>query len=228
MKTLPALLVAVALVCPAFAQNNAAREIQKFRKAPTTTPAFKPILVHTGRPITQNDKMQLMSTTVRTYTAKMPGAKVRMNNQVAASYLNPSATITPLQLFKAGFVDAQIVMPMFIDMGANIIEIQPSATGNESNMTFNINVNANTAYVLTFKVNTTMQAPQFLINAAMSTATGPQSAGLGAQTLAGTWGENEFAYSFIPSGSGLIELNLSSSNVYWKFESCEITATPIN
>jgi hypothetical protein len=227
MKMLTALLVTIALVSPAFAQKVALNGMQLHRKTPTTVPAFKPIILHTGKPITQNDKVQLYSAATKTYTLKTPKAENRMNSQVATSYLNPSATITPLQLFKPGFVETNLIGPENVEMSESYINFLPGSAA-ASLMNFYINVNANTTYLLTFKINTpSNNNPQMQINASPA-YNGAPSVGTGVQNVELTQGENQFAYAFIPSGSGIIEISLLSQNAYWQFESCEITGTPMN
>jgi len=225
MKTLAALLVAVALVAPAFAQNNPFNGMQLHRKTSTTVPAFKPIILHTGRPITQNDKMQVYSAATKTYTAKLPRGTARMSAPVAASYLNPSATITPLQLFKPGFVETYLRGPEVVDMAMSEIDFLPGSIA-YSAMDFYINVNANTTYLLTFKIKATSKSsPEMQINIAPDSS-GILTAATGVQRVDVAQGENQFVYAFIPSGSGLVVITMLSQNSYWQFESCEVTGTP--
>jgi hypothetical protein len=227
MKLLTALLVTIALISPAFAQNTPLNGMQLHRQTPTTAPAFKPIILHTGRPITQNDKMQMYSAATKAYSAKTPGAKVRMNSQIAASYLNPSATITPLQLFKPGFVETYLRGPDTVDMARSYIHFLPGSMA-YSGMDFYINVNANTTYLLTFKIIATAKSGLQMQIGASPASGSSLSVGTGLQNVDLTPGENQFVYAFIPSNSGLIDINLLSQNAYWQFESCEITATPMN
>jgi len=74
MKSLTALLVAAALILPAFAQNVALhpnpvlQDAQKRHTGPIAILAIKPILLHTGKPLTQNDKQLLLASTIILYT----------------------------------------------------------------------------------------------------------------------------------------------------------------
>jgi hypothetical protein len=230
MKSLAALFVTVALVVPAFAQEAALNGMQMHRKIPTTAPAFKPIILHTGKPITQNDKVQLISNATKTYTAKMPAAKNHMSGSVAASFLTPSATITPQQLFKPGFVETMLKQPDFVDLTTSDIEFSHGMwTGGASHaIAFYITVNANTTYLAIFKVKSSTNDPKFQINSEPTSPNISVSNQNNVQTINGNSGENEFAYVFIPTGSGSVEVDMLSPNANWQFESCEITATPMN
>jgi hypothetical protein len=227
MKAIPALLVALAFACPASAQVPALKGMQLHRKTPTTVPAFGPIILQTGKPITQNDKLQLYSLTAKAFAAKTPGAKFSIGNQVTNSLLNPSATITPLQLFKPGFVDVYLYSPITVNMAEPFIGFVPTSM-NGGEVMFYINVNSNTAYVLTFKLKSPDNGPQFQLNADASASTPGVSVSTGLQTVNGSKGENEFAFAFVPSSTGLIQVSLLSPNASWEFQSCEITATPLN
>src|SRR5271157_3297694 len=108
MKNLAALLVTVALVSPAISQNapvhlnTALQETQKRHPGPYATPAFKPILLHTGKPITPNDKAQLVASALKMHAANMPVQKSWQKSNIKVTDTTPTLTqalITPTQMF---------------------------------------------------------------------------------------------------------------------------------
>jgi len=108
MKSLATLLVAVALAYPAFAQNAALhpnpalQEALKRHPGPYATPAFKPILLHTGKPITPNDKAQLVASALKMHAANMPVQKSWQKSNIKVTDTTPTLTqalITPTQMF---------------------------------------------------------------------------------------------------------------------------------
>src|SRR5271157_165989 len=107
MKNLAALLVTVALVSPAISQNapvhlnTALQETQKRHPGPYATPAFKPILLHTGKPITPNDKAQLVASALKMYAATMPAQQPWQKSNIKATDTAPTVThaiLTPAQM----------------------------------------------------------------------------------------------------------------------------------
>ena len=72
MKKLAALLVAVALVSPAFAQKLTFQGTHPKPKLATVAPASRPVLLHTGRPITPDQKRQLMASVTKGTTTRPP------------------------------------------------------------------------------------------------------------------------------------------------------------
>ncbi|MGA3262885.1 MAG: hypothetical protein ABSC47_02440 [Terracidiphilus sp.] len=223
MKSFTALLVAVALVCPAFAQNvalqqkAALQEIQKRLKGPVVSPAFKPILLHTGKPITQNDKAQLVASAVKMYAATMPAQKPWQKSNIKATDTEPTVTqaiITPSQMFQGDLVIAEASMPIFVSPGTNSLKFVPDET---SALDIFFAAKPNMSYILTFKVNSQSPNPQFRVG------------GNGSLEISnGSAGSNEFAIALVSNITGTIDVNLFSHNAYWNFESCEITGTPIN
>jgi hypothetical protein len=116
MKKLLALLAAVALVSPAFTQKAAFQGTHPRPKPPIVAPAITPILLHTGKPITLDQKQQLMVSAIKSFA---------VNRTVQKPPAPASAsTITPNQMYKKGVVDAIAYAPYFVgfgpDAGSNI------------------------------------------------------------------------------------------------------------
>jgi hypothetical protein len=221
MKSLAALLVAVALVSSAFAQNPIQQERQKNRKGPVVAPAFKPILLHTGKPITPNDKQQLLVSVKKTYAIKSPGVKVTMKPQQAPAPVAKTVTLTWPSMSQAGFVDTEWNNPSYVNPELSQITFGP---GESSYIDFIFVATANTTYTMTFKVSAFTQNPQYTILPSYPPGNGPN----GIETFAGNANNDEFAYSFVSNASGILIVSLYSPNAYWTFGSCEIMATPIN
>jgi hypothetical protein len=220
MKVLAALLVAVALITPAIAQNDVVKEMQNKQKNATVAPAIKPILLHTGKPITQHDKQQLLATVIKAYAAKAPGVKSKPNSQGATSSAATSAMITPLNMSKSGFVGTfanNVVYLGYSDSGAALA----LGAGSTSDLSFKITVNPNTAYTLTFNVYGQGEGAG---NATFKIVDGHYPE----ETLAGIKnGSNEFAYAFVSGSYGSAVITVTSSQP-WEFTNCEIVANPLN
>jgi hypothetical protein len=217
MKVLTALLVAAALVAPAVAQNPVQQEIQKNHKGKVVTPAVKPVLLHTGKPITQQDKEQLRAAIVKTFKSKTPVNKGK--TQQAAAPQPTLVKVSPSELFSSG-VYTEMNQPDYVNISSDQIIFSP---GESSSLDIAINVNANTTYILNFKVDSMAVTPQFTILPTL-----PSGAVNGAETFTGIHRNNEFAYALVSDSTGVINVTLYSSNAYWDFKSCEITATPVN
>jgi len=220
MKSLVALFAATALVSPAFAQNVVMQEMQKNHRGQAATLAGKPILLHTGRPITQADKQQVMASAARLYPIRLTGARGTAKPQSTVSTTPTVVTISPTQMYQNGYVNTEAYQPYF-NAGLNEFLFMP---GQSSYLDFQIITKANTTYVLTYKVNSITKNPQFTILPAflyLNTI-------YGAQTFNGNVGNNEFVYAFISSIAGEAIVTIYSPNATWEFTSCEITAMPIN
>ncbi|MGA3262884.1 MAG: hypothetical protein ABSC47_02435 [Terracidiphilus sp.] len=221
MKTIPALLVAVVLISPAFAQTTAPQEIQKHLKGPFISPAFKPILLHTGKPIIQGDKQQLRFSVLNSYMKIRPGTKITTRDAVSPAAL--TAMITPQQMYKTGFVDTIAYQPMAVRASSGSYFFNPGAS---SALTFEITVNPNTTYTLTVKVGPSAEPsnPQFTVYNGE-----PGNPEQNPETFTGNIGTTEFAYAFVANGAGVTGISIYSPNAkWWTFVSCEITATPLN
>jgi hypothetical protein len=220
MKALSALLVAVALICSAIAQNSTQKGMQLHRQTPTTVPAVKPILLHTGKPITQTDKQQLRASVIKSYAVKSSGAKGTMKPQQTAAPAARTVTLTWSSMFQNGFVDTEWNNP-YVNSELSQITFSP---GESSYLDFIFVATANTTYTMTFKVNAWTQNPQYTILPSYPPGNSPN----GSETFAGNTGNDEFAYSFVSNAAGILIVSLYSPNAYWTFGSCEVMATPIN
>jgi len=70
MKMFTALLMAVALFSPAFSQKVTLSPGTHPRpKISIVAPATTPILLHTGKPITADEKKQLLTSAIKAYAA---------------------------------------------------------------------------------------------------------------------------------------------------------------
>jgi hypothetical protein len=224
MKTLPALLVAVALISPAFAQNVALhpnlslQEAQKRHPGPIATPAFKPILLHTGKAISANDKTQLVISAKQMYAATTLTRTPEQKPNIKAVDTTPKVTdvtITPAQMFQGNQVFGRAYSPILMSPGENWIWFQ---SGVNSDLDITFTANANMIYSLIVKVRALTNNQQFTIEDSWANA----------ESFTGSGEFNEFAYSLIAKSAGSFEIKLYSTNAQWEFESCEIIGTPIN
>ncbi len=223
MKRFPALLVAAALISPAFAQNvayqrkAALQEIRKRHPGPVATPAIKPILLHTGKPITPNDKAQLVTSAKKSYAATMPAQKSWQQSNIKATE-TPTVThaiLTPSQMFQGDLVFGEAYSPIFMSPGKNEVQF---SYGEPSELVVTFTAKDNTIYTLNFKVTAVTDNQQFTIG----------DYGDNVESFTGSGMSNEFAYALIAKNTGSLMVELFSSNAEWQFNSCEITGTPIN
>jgi hypothetical protein len=209
MKMLTALLVAVALASPAFAQKMTVPATSK-SKLHTVAPAAKPLLLHTGKPLTANDKHQFLATLIKTSPA---GTR---KPQVASA---PPSTITlsPGQVSQG---NAYLIMenPGYVDTTHNEFQIN---VGDRSNVSFVIAGQPNTAYLLAVKVTAVYANPQFTIY----TGTLGTDTPITSENFTGSQGDNEFAYGVVSNSAGNILITIYSANSLWSFDNCEITSS---
>jgi hypothetical protein len=223
MKKLASLLAAVALFTPAFAQKPAFQGTHPRPKLATVAPASKPVLLHTGKPITPDQKRQLMASVTKGSAPRTPLGAARVSNSVLSAELN---LLTPDQLYLNGvYIDAWGARR--INQFDGVLSFQP---GPESSMVLNVTVKPNTAYTLLMKVTVdgvTLVSPNTPSGIYISTYSGSKSVGgLNApQTFTAPVGENEFAYSFVASGAGNLPITIYSPDLFWSFLSCEITSS---
>jgi hypothetical protein len=224
MKALTALFVTVALISPAFSQNvafqrkAALQEIRKRHPGPYATPAIKPILLHTGKPITPNDKAQLVTSAKKIYAATMPAQKPWQQSNIKATDTTPTVThaiITPSQMFQGDLVFGEAYSPIFMSPGKNEVQF---SYGEPSELVVTFTAKANMIYTLNFKVTAVTDNQQFTIG----------DYGDNVESFTGSGMSNEFVYALIAKSTGSLMVELFSSNAEWQFNSCEITGTPIN
>jgi hypothetical protein len=80
MKMLTALLVTIALVSPAFAQQTAFQGTHPRPKPVIVAPASKPVLLHTGKPLTADQKKQLMTAMLKASLPKSSSGNTQTRN----------------------------------------------------------------------------------------------------------------------------------------------------
>jgi hypothetical protein len=217
MKMLTALLVAVALLSPAYAQKVTFQGTHPRPAVAMVAPATKPLLLHTGKPITPDQKRQLLATAIQQYAAGKRTTRDNAKTNNAAPPANPTV-LTFDMMNKDGVGGAIANFPQSVNFPAGYLLFQPGAS---SNLTIFVDMQPNTAYVLLIKLwfLSTAQNPQLTLSPAFGGATPPQ-------TFAASPGNNEFAYSFISSGTGQTAIAMSSPNSAWSFISCEISSLP--
>jgi hypothetical protein len=227
MKNFAILLVTVALIVPAFAQKLTFQGTHPKPKLATVAPASKPLLLHTGKPITPDQKRQLMATVTKGSATRPPMGIAKVSNSVLSAELS---MLTPDQLYVNGaYIDA---FGARIDQYDGVLAFQPTGTTSiTSSLVLNVTVKANTAYTLLMKVSVSgatllppnNPGPEITI----STYQGSNSSvGINApQTFNANMGENEFAYSFVSNSAGNLPITIYGPNSYWSFLSCEITST---
>jgi len=204
MKMLAALLPAIALFAPTFGGGGTGF-CQSRPEAKFSGHATKMTVLYTGKPITAGDKLKLLTTVA----GKLPQGTGKPE----------IVTLTPAQMYKAGFVTAQ-ALSMDATFGMTTPEIEFAFVNSNSYLEFFITTKANTAYELVYSISQTWTAtPSFLVTLN----------GQNPQTITGTAkGTMEFAYAFVASTSGNTMITVSTPNSGWAFNSCEITATPLN
>jgi hypothetical protein len=219
MKKLTALLVAVALISPAFAQKLTFQGTHPRPKLAIVAPASKPVLLHTGKPITADEKKQLLTSATKAYAAQFPKAKFKMPVTLPAT----PPMLTPDNMVLNGVGYGMAVLPTVVDYYNGYIAFNPGVSGSNNSLILFINVQPNTAYLIIPKVfSSSTENPQITISAFLGTGGTPTN-----QTFTGSMGNNEFAYAFTSNSSGYVQLDLWSPNSSWNFLSCEITATPM-
>lgn len=211
MKVLTALLLAVGLFSPALAQKPAFQGTHPRPKLVIVAPASKPVLLHTGKPISLDQKKQLATTVVRSSAPKGSAGttKVMDFTQTAAP-----TVLTAEQSFMNG-AHMMLSSPNFVDEYTGTLDFMP---GDANSLTIVVPVNKNTAYTLVMKVDIgSYKNPQMTIF--------PGGSLQNTETLTLSGGDNEFAYAFTSPGTGTIAVVFYSLNSEWMFESCEITST---
>jgi hypothetical protein len=211
MKQLFALLVAVALFSPAFAQKTTPQFTRAKSNLHIVAPASKPLLLHAGRPLTPNDKSQFLAAVIRTAPA---GTK-----KTQMSSARPSTVMLTAGQVSQG--NAYLVMenPGYVDIPNSEILFN---VGDKSNITFIISAQPNTAYLFAIKVNADRTNPQFTVYTGdpyLSTLA------VNSETFSGVQGDNEFAYGVVSNSAGYIAVTIDSPNSQWYFTNCEITSS---
>ncbi len=211
MKKLSALLVAVALFSPAFAQKLTFQGTHPRPKPVIVAPVGKPMLLHTGKPITPDQKRQLAMTVVRASAPKGSTGTMQIKNLTQSA---GSTVLTAEQTFMNG-ASMESNNPYEVNEYVGFLTFTP---GNTHTLTIFAPVNQNTIYTLAIKVQVGPgQNPQMTI---VSQGNSVQNS----ETLSLSVGDNEFAYAFATNSAGSSMVTLYSPNSSWAFESCEITS----
>jgi hypothetical protein len=214
MKMLVSLLAVLALVSPAIAQKIVIQGTHPRPKVAIVAPAAKPVVLHTGKPITQDQKRQLLASAIQAYTAKLPAGQKKP--QAAAQPATP-ATITVDQLNQEGVFFAYGISPQIVNPTEGLLIFNGNSS---SSLIFMISARQNVAYILTVKVYANALPghvnAQFIINNAISAQN--------AETVTAGPGENEIAYAFVSNSTGDIPVGIYSSNDEWNFVSAELTS----
>jgi hypothetical protein len=210
MKMLTALLMAVALFSPALAQKTTLQVPSPKLKLHAVAPAAKPLLLHTGKPLTPNDKKQFLAAVIKTHPA---GTSKPQASSAPASTI----ALTPHQVSQG---NAYLIMenPGYVDATHNEFQIN---IGEKSNVSFVIAAQPNTAYLLAIKATAVYANPQFTVY----TGTLGTDIPITSETFSGSQGDNEFAYGVVANSAGNILITIYSANSLWSFDNCEITST---
>ena len=213
MKMLTALLVAVALLSPALAQKPTFQGTHPRPKPVIVAPASKPMLLHTGKTITADQKRQLATTVVKNSMLRAPaGTTTKVIN------LNQSASPTVLtaeQTFMNG-ANLESNNPYIVNEYAGYLTFMP---GDTHSLSIYVPADINTVYTLAIKVNIySIQNPQMTIVT-------PNNSVQSSETLSLSYGDNEFVYAFAAHSAGVYMIILYSPNSNWAFESCQITSS---
>ncbi|MGD0294887.1 MAG: hypothetical protein ABSB30_13635 [Terracidiphilus sp.] len=210
MKQLAAVLVAVAFCVPAIAQNTTPQESHPLSNLHIVAPAAKPLLLHTGKPLTLSDKKQFLAAILKT---SPEGSKT----------LSPSAdtiTLTPGHISQ-GIAYLVMEYPKLVDIPNNEV-LFSNVTA--SKLDFILNAQPNTAYLLAMQVNA--QAAAFTIpHFTVSTGSSISGSHTNSEIVAGSKGDNEFAYGVVSNSEGKIVVTIYSTDTLWSFLTCEITSS---
>jgi hypothetical protein len=211
MKKVTALLVAVALVSPAFAQKITFQGTHPRPKPVIVAPASKPVLLHTGKPLTLDQKKQLVAAV---YKASLPKSSSG-NTQVKDLTQSAGTTVlTAEQTFMNG-ASMEADSPDQVNEYVGFLTFWP---GDAHKLIIFVPVNQNTIYTLAIRVQVSSgQNPQMTIVSQGNSV-------MNSETVNLSVGENEFAYAYATNSTGSSMVTLSSPNSYWSFESCEITS----
>jgi hypothetical protein len=225
MKSLAVLLVAVALVAPAVAQNTALQDYMKKHKSSLVASATKPILLHTGKPITADDKKQLLEKATKAYKNILPTAGVKV--KIVNAPLPATYTLTPQTLYVKGIADVEAADPYDLDPGENRL----SLGGTTGVLYIHVNTTPNTAYTLIFNVQALDNGGTYTLQniGASADNNGAYPALYSENFPSGMKESNQYAaYTFTSNSNGFITISLYNANAGWNFKSCEVTANPIN
>jgi hypothetical protein len=227
-------LVLTAILCaPAFGQVRY-QGLHPRPQAPTVFPAHEPIILVTGRPITEADKQQLIVKAKNAFRGAPAGkgGAAPQNLPIVKSFQlasSPSGTasITPDQMVSGNLSAVAYGVAMWDPVDG----ILGMALGHLNYMIFSMNVNPNTLYVLTVKVITGTSAPVFTMQACEKD--GQTVNMFPPQTVNGTpfkdppGAVSEISYAFDSTGTGSVNIEVSSSNSGWGFLGAELIASPM-
>jgi hypothetical protein len=250
MKKSPVLFAALAL-CSSVCAQKAPPQIQVVLpgthprpKLAAVVPAHKPLVLHTGRPITPVEKTQFLASLVRTAhtaspagNAARPAVRQQQQQQQSAQSAQPVpsvVTLSPDLMYVNNVVSLAVQGCDTVDPADGLIRMEP---GLPSNLVFTVNVKPNTAYMLAFKVYLPTASAQNMINGQNVASSGPvqftvwngpsnpspSNPAINLQTFNVNQGENEFVYGFDSTSTGQIPV-LMYANTWWTFESAEFTS----
>jgi len=210
MKMLTALLVAVALISHAFAQKMTVPPPQKIKLHPMA-PAAKPLLLHTAKPLTQNDKNQLLASAIKAYAAKLPAGAMMPQMNLAPKN---AITLTPSH-FSQDNVHLVLYNPAYVDIANDMFQFSNSPT---SSLMLVVNAQPNTAYYFAFKVSPVTGGNTYTIY------TGDYLAPQFSENFTGSQGNDEFAFAVVSNSSGTLLVSIYSADTEWNFINCEVTS----
>lgn len=212
VKMLTALLVAVALLSPAFAQKPAFQGTHPRPKVAIVAPASKPVLLHTGKPITAEQKKQLTTAVLKASLPKSSSGSTQTRNLTQSA---ETTVLTAEQTFMNG-ASMEADSPDQVNAFVGFLTF---LSGNQHKLIIFVPATKNTIYTLAIKVYVSMgQNPQMTIVSQGSSV-------MNSETVNLSLGENEFAYAYATNSTGSSMVTLSSPNADWAFESCEIIST---
>ncbi|MGD0294886.1 MAG: hypothetical protein ABSB30_13630 [Terracidiphilus sp.] len=217
MKKLSALLLSVALFSPAFAQQSAFQGMHPKPPANLVTPATKPILLHTGKSITPEQVQQLLESSIQEYAA----GKSTFKKFTVSSNPTGSVVFNLNMMKKDGVGYAVLNNPISADFSTGDLFFGPGAA---NNLTFVVDVQPNTAYVLVMKLWIADPDPKSLSPSNAQLTFSPAWSNTNAQTIDVIPGGNEIAYSFVTGAKGSESITISSPSSNWVFASCKISS----
>jgi hypothetical protein len=193
----------------------------------SVTPTTQPALLHTGKLLAEEEKHQFLVSQANIAAAVRAAtrpSRVKQSAQAATDDGKPQ-TITPGKMWVKDVIYTDLWEPEDVNPMDGLYLFD---AGELHSITFVVTVKPNTAYLLAVKVRMTHgdpnpndPNPQLSI---YIPGWGPAAGHY--QTVNGSYGVNEIAYSFTSSATGTFPVAIFSPNAQWSFISAELTSIP--
>ncbi len=220
MKKFAVMSLAISLATTVLAQQPKFQGTHPLPKLPLVNSVTPPAVLHTGRPLTTDEKLQFLATAARTAAARKRTPAVK-SSPAAPTTITPDQMSIPLVIWAEGYNIGEA------NWGEGAIYFN---SGPSSYLNFNLYVKPDTAYIVTMKVSTGgTPAPMSVFTSIW----GPTGANAGVQSIpVSPVGDidayNDFAYSFTigDNTSGIYQFGIFCPTAGWTFLSAEVTSVP--